>query len=307
MKLKITALLFGGLIAASAVAQPQLNLPPTATPTNEPVAPDREKLGYALGMNMGANVLRGVKAQDLDVSTDAILQGMKDTLAGQPTKLSEKEVTDLLQKDLRSYMMARRQWQTKELEAKGEKAKKDGEDFLAKNSKEDGVKTLPDGLQYKVLQEGTGDECTSNDVARVSYKGTLIDGTPFDENTNFNTRVTQVIKGWGEALQMMKVGSHWKLFVPADLAYGAHAQPPKIAPNSVLIFDMELLGVQKMPPRPAMPPSMTAHPTSMTMQGATNGSVVSGQIIRVPSKAELDKGAKIEVIDPNSTNAASAK
>jgi len=314
MKLKIVTAFFGALVALGALAQPQaqqpqiqLAPPSNSAPMTEPVQPDKSKLGYAIGMSVGGNIATTIKRQELDVDIDSVLQGMKDSLTGQPTRLSEKEVGDMLRRDLQTYMADRRKWQMQKLESDGAEAKKQGLDFLAKNVNAEGVKTLPDGLQYKVITEGNGATCGTNDMARVSYKGTLIDGTVFDENTNFNTRIQQVIKGWGDALSLMKVGSHWKLFVPSDLAYGDRAQPPKIAPNSVLIFDMELLGVTPMPPRPAFPPAQTISPRPTSMNSSNGGSVVSGQIIRVPSKAELDKGAKIEVIDPNSTNAASGK
>jgi FKBP-type peptidyl-prolyl cis-trans isomerase FklB len=311
MKLKKTALLLlSGLMAVSALAQPQ----PTSTnqaPAAEPVPPDKEKLSYAIGMTVGINIGGNIKRQEMDVNVDTILKAMKDALTGQPLKLTDKEMNDLLRKDLPAYLQAKRQAETKKLEARGEQNKKDGLEFLAKNATAEGVKTLPDGLQYKVLKEGAGDMPASNDVARVSYRGTLIDGTEFDKNEDFNTPLNRVIKGWTEALSMMKTGSKWRIIVPPDLAYGDHAQPPKIAPNSVLIFDMELLEVRHMPVRPAFPPANQAagaapmHPSVAT--GASNGSVVSGQIIRVPSADELKKGAKIEVIDPNSTNAVPAK
>ncbi len=296
-------------MALSAFAQPQLTLTNQA-PAAEPAPPDKEKLSYAIGMSVGGNIRLTVKRQDIDVNTDTILQGMKDALTGQPLKLTEKEVTDLLRHDLQTYLTARRQAEVRKLDAKGAQSKKEGEEFLAKNAKADGVKTLPDGLEYKVLKEGSGETPTSNDVAHVSYTGTLIDGTEFDKNDDFSTPLSRVIKGWQEALSMMRAGSKWRIFVPADLAYRERAQPPKIAPNSALIFYMELLDVRHMPVRPAFPPqsmhpAMTPAPggTSMASRSGTNGPVVSGQIIRVPSADELKKGAKIEVIDPNSTNA----
>jgi FKBP-type peptidyl-prolyl cis-trans isomerase FklB len=309
MKLKQNALLLGGLMALSAFAQPQLTLTNQAS-ISEPVPPDKEKLSYAIGMSVGGNIRSTVKRQDIDVNMDTIIQGMKDALTGQPLKLTEKEVSELLRHDLQTYLTARRQAEVRKLDAMAPQSKKQGEEFLARNATADGVKVLPDGLQYKVVKEGSGETPTSNDVAQVSYTGTLIDGTEFDKNEDFSTPLGRVIKGWQEALSMMKVGSKWRIFVPAALAYGERAQPPKIAPNSALIFDMELLGVKHMPSRPAFPPQ-SMHPTTtptfnntaMASRSTTNGAVVSGQIIRVPSADELKKGAKIEVIDPSATNA----
>jgi FKBP-type peptidyl-prolyl cis-trans isomerase FklB len=306
MKLKKSALLVSGFMALSALAQPKL-ISTNQVPGPEPAAPDKEKLSYAIGMSMGMNLTSQAKRQDLEVDMDTVLQAMTDALKGRPTKLTEKEVQEMLRKELPAYLQFKQKAQLKKLEAMGDQSKKEGQEFLAKNATAEGVKTLPDGLQYKVLTEGTGESPASNDVARVNYRGTLIDGTEFDKNEDFSTGLNRVIKGWTEALTMMKVGSKWRLFVPSDLAYGTRPQPPKIAANSVLIFDMELLEVKHPPARPAFPSPNPANGAltnrTSAVPGATNGSVVSGQIIRVPSKAELDKGAKIEVIDPSTTNA----
>jgi FKBP-type peptidyl-prolyl cis-trans isomerase FklB len=183
---------------------------------------------------------------------------------------------------------------TKELRAKqeeknkiiGEKNKKEGAEFLTENAKKSGVITLPSGLQYKVLTDGTGPSPKSNEVVTVNYRGTLIDGTEFDSSYKrgqaYTTSVMGVVKGWTEALQMMKVGSKWQLFIPSDLAYGTRAGGPNIGPNAVLIFEVELLGI-----RPPTPPPGTQPVTS--------------DIIKVPSAEDLKKGAKIEVIKQEPT------
>jgi FKBP-type peptidyl-prolyl cis-trans isomerase FklB len=139
--------------------------------------------------------------------------------------------------------------QRKALEAKYADNKKAGEDFLAENAKKEGVITLPSGLQYKVITEGKGAVPADSNVVSVNYRGTLVDGTEFDSsykrNEPFKTHVKQVIKGWTEALQLMPVGSKWELYIPADLAYGARETGGQIKPFSTLIFEIELLGIEK--------------------------------------------------------------
>jgi FKBP-type peptidyl-prolyl cis-trans isomerase FklB len=124
-----------------------------------------------------------------------------------------------------------------------------GEAFLAENAKKEGVKTTASGLQYKVIKSGTGESPKPTDTVKVHYHGTLIDGTVFDSSVQrgepISFPVTGVIPGWVEALQLMKVGDKWQLFIPAKLAYGARSPSPLIGPNSTLIFEVELLGIEK--------------------------------------------------------------
>jgi len=131
----------------------------------------------------------------------------------------------------------------------GEKNKKEGEGFLAENKKKEGVVTLPSGLQYKVMKEGTGRTPGENDVVVVNYKGTLIDGTEFDSSYRRgkpeNLPVNGVIPGWTEALQLMQVGAKWQLFVPSSLAYGERGAGRDIGPNATLIFEIELISIQE--------------------------------------------------------------
>ena len=129
----------------------------------------------------------------------------------------------------------------------GEKNKKDGEAFLAANKKKDGVITLPSGLQYKILKEGTGAKPTASQTVKCNYRGTFINGKEFDSSEIHGGPaefpVGGVIKGWIEALQLMPVGSKWQLFVPSDLAYGPNGQGQMIGPNAALIFEIELLSI----------------------------------------------------------------
>lgn len=273
-----------------------------------PVAmPPKDKVSYILGANFG----EAVKKNELEIDPEIYLQGLKDALIGtnKYTPEEAKEIFTQFQGAMRSKAQALREKQMKEMQAKAEENKAKGAEYLAKHEKMDGVKTLTNGIQYKVLKEGTGPMPKPTDSVTVAYKGSLIDGSTFDSNPHFETAVTgRTIKGWSEVLPLMKVGSKWEVTIPSDLGYGARGFGQKIGPSEVLIFEMELLDV-----KPGAAPTMTTpapqakgpdgKPLSMTVPTGSNlpptpsgNGVVSGQIIKVPSKADLDKGAKIEVI-----------
>jgi FKBP-type peptidyl-prolyl cis-trans isomerase FklB len=198
---------------------------------------DKDKLSYALGADMGSNL----KKFDIDINADLYVKGMKDALSGD-VLLTDQEIRTLimaLQKDVQTK-------QQEKMKVQAEKNKKEGEAFLAENKKKEGVKTLPSGLEYKVITEGKGKSPSATDTVTVHYKGTLIDGTEFDSSYKRNAPATfpvnGVIRGWTEALQLMKEGSKWELFIPANLAYGESGRPG-IPPNSVLIFEVELMKI----------------------------------------------------------------
>ena len=275
--------------------------------------PPKDRLSYVLGANTGGSI----KKAELDIDVELFAQGLRDSLTTTNTKYSEAEIKSTMtqfQAALRGKMQAEREKQMKEAQAKGEENKAKGAAYMAANGKKPGVVTLTNGLQYSVITDGTGPMPKPTDTVTVAYKGTLMDGTPFDSNTNFTTPVTgRTIKGWSEILPLMKQGSKWEVTIPGDLAYGARGNQ-KIGPNEVLIFEMELIKVTPGPAAPATVPgakpvSMNPKPAPMplgtNLPPAPPGAgmnVVSGQIIKVPSKADMDKGAKIEVI----TNAAAA-
>jgi FKBP-type peptidyl-prolyl cis-trans isomerase FklB len=208
---------------------------------------EKDKFSYALGMNIGTNLHR----QAVSVDPDILMRGLKDSLAGGQTLLTEEEARAAI---MQVQGEVRKQQQEK-LQAQGEANKKEGEAFLAANKTKEGVVTLPDGLQYKILQAGTGPKPTTGESVTVNYRGTLVNGTEFDSSYKRGLPatfpVTGVIKGWTEALQLMPVGSKWQLFIPADLAYGERG-PGDIGPNSTLIFEVELLKIaeknQNQPP-----------------------------------------------------------
>jgi FKBP-type peptidyl-prolyl cis-trans isomerase FklB len=168
---------------------------------------------------------------------------LKDAMAGGKTLMTEDEMKTALQQ-LRDDV-------TKEQQAKahvaGEAKRKEGEAFCATNKTKEGVKVLPDGLQYRVLKEGSGAKPTANDTVTVNYRGTLISGKEFDSSYKRGQPATfpvgGVIKGWTEALQLMMVGSKWQLVIPSDLAYGDRGAGPDIGPGETLIFEVELLSI----------------------------------------------------------------
>jgi FKBP-type peptidyl-prolyl cis-trans isomerase len=200
----------------------------------------KEKRSYAIGVDIGNMLSR----QPVDMDVDSFLKGAQDVLNKKKLLLTDEELKDILTV-LQKEMAAK---QDERMKGLAEKNKKDGESFLAENKKKEGVKTLPSGLQYKVIKEGTGKTPKVTDTVTTNYRGTVIDGTEFDSSykrgqpTTFP--VNGVIRGWTEALQLMKTGSKWQLFVPSDLAYGERGAGPQIGPNAVLIFEVELLSVQ---------------------------------------------------------------
>ena len=205
----------------------------------------KDKVSYSIGMNIGFNLSR----QKVDINPDILAAGIKDALAGKPQLTTDqvKEVMAQFEKDM----------EAKQKQA-GEKNKTEGAKFLEDNKRKSDVKTTASGLQYKVIKEGTGAKPKATDTVSVNYRGTLIDGTEFDSSYKRGQPATfplnGVIKGWTEGVQLMKTGSKYQFFVPADLAYGERAVSPDIGANATLIFEVELLEI-KPPPTPAPPSS----------------------------------------------------
>jgi len=192
-------------------------------------------MGVATGMQM--------KRQSIDVDADMFAKGLKDAVSGGTLMMTEPQVQETLMKFQQD--MAAKQAEKAKLQA--EANKKEGEAFLAENKKKEGVKTLPSGLQYKVITEGKGKMPKETDTVTTHYRGTLIDGTEFDSSHKRGQPATfpvkGVIKGWTEALQLMKEGSKWQLFIPSELAYGERGAGQTIGPNATLIFDVELISI----------------------------------------------------------------
>lgn len=200
----------------------------------------KEKQSYSIGADIGSKL----KSQSIDIDTDLFSQGVKDAFSEGKLLMTEQEMKDTLTA-LQKELMEKQTERNKQL---GEKNKKEGEAFLSENKKKEGVKTLPSGLQYKVIKEGTGKTPKAEDTVVTNYRGTLIDGTEFDSSIKRGQPATfpvkGVIPGWTEALQLMKEGSKWELFIPSNLAYGERGAGSAIGPNAILIFEIELISVK---------------------------------------------------------------
>ena len=198
----------------------------------------KDKESYALGMSIGT----GLHKQAIPVDSAVVSRGLRDAMTGGKTLMTEEEMRSTLTQ-LQGEV---RKLQDDKVHAAGATNRKDGEAFLAENKTKEGVVTLPDGLQYKILTAGTGPKPAATDTVTVNYRGTLINGQEFDSSKRgqpASFHVNGVIHGWTEALQLMPVGSKWQLFIPADLAYGDHSPDPSIGPGDTLIFEVELLSI----------------------------------------------------------------
>jgi FKBP-type peptidyl-prolyl cis-trans isomerase FklB len=205
------------------------------------------------------NIARGMKTQSIDVDPAIMARAITDVLSGRTPLLTEAEAAAELTQ-LQTQVRTKQEAERKEL---GEKNLKEGQAFLAANKDKEGVVSLPDGLQYKVLTPGNGPIPKASDTVVCQYRGTLTDGTEFDSSAKHGGQpavfpVGRVIKGWTEALEMMPVGSKWQIFLPPDLAYGERGAGQLIGPNAVLIFQIDLLSIQA--PRQSQAPGPNAAP-----------------------------------------------
>jgi FKBP-type peptidyl-prolyl cis-trans isomerase FklB len=200
----------------------------------------KEKASYALGMNFGT----GLRKQSIDIDPAILARGLRDSFSNGKTLLTEDEARAVLTQ-LQGDVRKKQQEGAQQL---GDANKKQGMAFLEANKTKDGVVTLPSGLQYKIIQEGSGPKPAPTDKVVCNYRGTLLDSTEFDSSYKHGQPatfpVTGVIKGWTEALQLMPVGSKWQLFIPPELAYGERGAGGQIGPNATLIFEVELLSIQ---------------------------------------------------------------
>ena len=201
---------------------------------------EKDKVSYSIGLEIGNKL----KSQAIDINADTLASGIKDALSGSKPLMTEKEIQETMTA-FQKEMMAKQAEKTKAL---AEKNKKEGDAFLAENKKKEGIKTTSSGLQYKVLKDGEGPMPKATDTVTVNYRGTLLDGTEFDSSYKHGEPATfpvnGVVPGWVEALQLMKVGSKFQLFIPSGLAYGERAAGQQIGPNSTLIFEVELFSIK---------------------------------------------------------------
>jgi FKBP-type peptidyl-prolyl cis-trans isomerase FklB len=240
MKLRYLTVLAVGLSMTAQVSAEQTPTSPTPQVSAEqPLTSPTDKLSYTFGYNIGQNLTQ----QGVEVNLDAFANGLNGALSKNEPLLSQKEMKQVMmafQRDIRTKQVKRQKRQAR-------KNRKKGKAFLAKNATKPGVVTLASGLQYKILTPGKGKTPKLDDKVTTHYEGTLINGKEFDSSyarkKPFDTAVNGVIAGWTEALQLMKEGAKWKLFIPADLAYGEKGAGGKIGPNATLIFKIELISV----------------------------------------------------------------
>ena len=234
MKLKYIALFSGIAFLSLTACEGQKN----KESKSGKLTNDIDSISYAIGASIGQNLKKDALT---DINVDLLGKGIEDAFKGDTSVMN----AGAAQAAIQGFMGNREK-------KKGEANIAKGKKFLEENAKKDGVKTLPDGLQYQVIKEGTGAKPLVSDKVTVHYHGTLIDGTVFDSSVDRGQPaqfgVGQVIKGWTEALQMMTVGSKYKLWIPADLAYGERSPGGSIGPNETLIFDVELISIDKADP-----------------------------------------------------------
>lgn len=235
--MKPTIALLCAALAATSLIQAQEVKPAEPAPAPATGTVPMDKVSYFIGLNIGQNF----KKQGIDIDIASFTEAIKTATSGEKPKFSEDE--------LMAAMTAFEASMQAKAASRGQEAKAAGDKFLAENGKRKGVTTTASGLQYEVIKEGTGPKPVATDKVNVHYHGTLLDGKVFDSSVDRGMPITfgvqEVIKGWTEALQLMPVGSKWKIFIPSQLAYGENGAGGDIGPNEALIFEVELLGIVK--------------------------------------------------------------
>jgi FKBP-type peptidyl-prolyl cis-trans isomerase FklB len=246
----------------------------------------KDKASYSIGYDIGETF----KKQKVELNPDALFGGLKDALADKEAALTKEDREKTLQAFQKEMM-------DKQITASKEAATKnaaEGEKFLAENKKKEGVKTTASGLQYKVLKEGSGPSPKETDTVVVQYKGTLIDGTEFDSSYKRNEpasfQVNRVVKGWIEALQLMKPGAKYQLVIPSSLAYGERGAGQLIGPNATLIFEVELLSIKSPEPVATVAPGAAAPSTAISPAAKPSASVSAAPT--APAKPSPSASAK---------------
>lgn len=244
------AALFSSPHAAAQPGAPAAKRPaaqPLAPPGEAPLDTPEGTLGYALGLRIGSQIAADFRAQKAPFDFSALAQGLSDAVRGTPPRLPDEQLTAALQA-FEARMQQERESFRQQMVEKGKANRAKAAQFLAANKGKKGIVTLPSGLQYEVLQAGDGPKPKPTDVVSTHYRGMHLDGKQFDASDPaqgpLRFPVQQVIPGWQEALALMPVGSKWRLWVPPDLGYGDEGSPPVIEPGEVLVFEMELLGIE---------------------------------------------------------------
>jgi len=222
---------------------------PAAAPADAKFDSLKAKVSYGIGMNLGNSLLRqGFDAQELDVDLNLLAEGLKDVLSKRVPQVTDEQLEAAMEEFQKQLSVKQEERDVKRKEEAG-KAKEAGKSFLAENAKKEGIQSTASGLQYQVLKKGDGPKPKESDTVKVHYRGTLLNGEEFDSSYKRGEPVTfgldQVIPGWTEGVQLMPVGSKYKFYIPSELAYGERGAPPRIPPNSVLVFEIELLGIEK--------------------------------------------------------------
>jgi FKBP-type peptidyl-prolyl cis-trans isomerase FklB len=215
-----------------------------STGANTKLANKTDSLSYSLGYAFGSDMSKQLKSLDLnDLNSEILVQALKAAVEKKESVITEQQIQQIISEELQKIQAKKQQDQSKVLNENIEKGKK----FLSDNAKNKNVVQLPSGLQYSIIKKGDGPKPKETDIVKTHYHGTLIDGKVFDSSVQrgepVSFPVNGVIKGWVEALQLMPVGSKWKLFIPYNLAYGEQGSPPSIGPGETLVFEVELISI----------------------------------------------------------------
>lgn len=241
MKMKWIACVIGLTFSTAWAQDTAINATAAASASETTLSTDQDKVSYSIGVDLGKHL----KRQGIEINPVVFSKGLVDGLSDQKTLLTDQQMKDVLD-DFQKRMMAKRVAEMDKLAATNKAA---GDAFLAANKAKAGVVTLPSGLQYKILTAGKGQKPGKEDTVTVEYTGKLINGTVFDSTEKSGKpatfKVSQVIPGWTEILQLMPVGSTWEVYVPANLAYGARNVGGMIGPNETLIFNIHLIDTKK--------------------------------------------------------------
>jgi FKBP-type peptidyl-prolyl cis-trans isomerase len=248
MKINLILLAVALLFVSSCQKTQEQKLAAKKEITKADLKTENDKISYSIGFSMGSRF----KMDELELNLEIFQEGMKDGLTGSKQLLNEEETQEIMM-GMKQKMMAKKRAehmkQMEERKKQGEVNKEKGTKFLEENKAKEDVVTLESGLQYQILKKGTGASPKATDTVKCHYNGTTIDGKEFDSSYKRGEPATialnRVIKGWTEGLQLMKEGGKWRLFVPSELAYGEKGAGPNIGPNEVLIFEVELLGIEK--------------------------------------------------------------